>query len=646
MSPLTRSTIHALALENGLPFAVLVERASGEVVLVNEPFRTLFGLADESLADDPLRAAAATFEDPAAFLAGNADPTAMRRDRLRQRNGCTIERQVRAVFEDGHIAGWVWSCTDVTADEDALARVARVTEFYRVVLDALPANLAVFSPDGVYEYVTPSAIADPAVREWIIGKTDEEYGAMRGLPPAVSQQRAQRIRDCTERAESRTFEESFTTRTGEPRHFRRYVSPVIDAQGTVRHVLGYGLDITEQRLTEEQLRQSQKMDAVGRLAGGVAHDFNNLITIIAGYADCLREEIELTDERQHLVEGILDAGERASELTRQLLSFSRRAIIEPRVISINAVVEDTMLLLRRLLGEHIIMQLALTTLPTAVRADAGQLKQVLMNLAVNARDAMPSGGTLTLTTVRRQVDSPVEAAALHLPVGEYIELKVTDTGIGMSEDVRSHLFEPFFTTKPVGKGTGLGLSMVYGIVTQAGGQMQVDSTEGTGSSFRALLPALPAHVVPVDDTTVVPARALHHGTETLLVAEDEAGVRDFISRTLTRLGYTVLAADCGAEAVRLASEHAGTIDLLVADVVMPDFGGRTLWDALSSTRPDLRVLFISGYSDDTTLVGLTSAQEAFMHKPFGVDALGARVRALLDASAPAARTAARRSTPR
>jgi CheY-like chemotaxis protein len=309
------------------------------------------------------------------------------------------------------------------------------------------------------------------------------------------------------------------------------------------------------------------------------------------------------------------------------------------VISVNAVVEDTMLLLRRLLGENIIMQLALTASPTTVRADAGQLKQVLMNLAVNARDAMSSGGTLTLATVRRQVESPADAAALHLPIGDYIELKVTDTGVGMSEDVRSHLFEPFFTTKPVGKGTGLGLSMVYGIVTQAGGQLQVDSTEGVGSSFRAFLPALPADVIPVDDTAVLPSRNHHHGTETLLVAEDEAGVRDFIARTLTRLGYTVLAADCGAEAVRLASEHAGTIDLLIADVVMPDFGGRPLWDALSAARPDLRVLFISGYSDDNTMAGLTSTAEAFMHKPFGVDALGARVRALLDASAPAERTA-------
>ena len=306
----------------------------------------------------------------------------------------------------------------------------------------------------------------------------------------MSRQRTQLIRDLVENGQSKTFEESFLTRAGERRYFRRFLSPVYDTDGVIQHILGYGLDITEHRVTEDQLRHAQKIDALGRLAAGVAHDFNNLLTVILGCGEGLRDEIAPDDERQRLVEGILDAGDRATELTKQLLSFSRRAAAEPQVLDVNTVVETTLSMLRRLLGEHIMIRLALSSEPAMVRADPGQLQQVLLNLSVNARDAMASGGTLTLSTRQRRIELPVEVAALGLPRGEYVELLVTDTGTGMSEDVRAHLFEPFFTTKPVGKGTGLGLSMVYGIVLQAGGQLQVDSTVGVGSTFRVLLPAV------------------------------------------------------------------------------------------------------------------------------------------------------------
>ena len=625
------ASIYALALESGLPVAILIERVGGEVVLVNDRFRVMFDLAATDR-DDPLGTAAATFHQPDAFLAGRSSDAVPRQDRLRQRSGRTIDRKVRALYDGDDLTGWVWSCTDVTEEQEAVGAVARVTDFHRRVLDALPAQLAVFSPTGVYEYVTPSAIADPDVREWIVGKTDEQYGAFRGLPTEVSRQRTQLIRDLVESGESKTFEESFLTRAGERRYFRRFLSPVYDTDGVIQHILGYGLDITEHRVTEDQLRHAQKIDAVGRLAAGVAHDFNNLLTVILGCGEGLREEIAPDDERQRLVDGILDAGDRATELTKQLLSFSRRAAVEPQVLNVNTVVETTLTMLRRLLGEHIMIRLALSTEPAAVRADLGQLKQVLLNLSVNARHAMASGGTLTLSTRQRRIELPVEAAALGLPRGDYVELLVADTGTGMSEDVRLHLFEPFFTTKPVGKGTGLGLSMVYGIVTQAGGQLQVDSTVGVGSTFRVLLPAVAMEAASFPSGAHTPLLIPTAGKETLLLVEDEVSVRTFIDRTLSRLGYTVLCAGCGSEAVQLANDFSGVIDLMIADVVMPDFGGRELLRAIEEMRPQARVIFISGYADDNTVVDATSPRQAFMQKPFGIDALAAQVRALLDST--------------
>ena len=385
----------------------------------------------------------------------------------------------------------------------AEATLAEVMAFYERVMEALPAQLAVFSPDGVYEYVTPSAIADPETREWIVGKTDVEYAAVRGLPPEVVAQRQARVQRVVRTKEPETFEESFTTRTGEIRHFRRHVVPVFNADGEVQHVLGYGLDITEQRRAEEQLRHSQKMDAVGRLAGGVAHDFNNLLTVIGGFTECLQDD--LTDQQQlAMLASIREATDRATELTRQLLSMSRRQVTEPLLLDLGDVVRDTMQMLGRLLNDRVTVTLALTPGLPPVQADVGQLKQVLMNLAVNARDAMPDGGTLTLATAEVAVDDAPPPRFQGLPPGMWVELTVTDTGTGMSDTVKGQIFEPFFTTKPQGKGTGLGLSIVYGIITQAGGHIAVDSTPGWGSAFRLYLPV--AHTPEPSPAAQTPAK--------------------------------------------------------------------------------------------------------------------------------------------
>ena len=363
--------------------------------------------------------------------------------------------------------------------------------FYERVLEALPAQLAVFSPDCRYQYATPSAIRDPELRQWLVGKTDLDYGALRNLPTEVVERRMATIRRVVETKEERTFEESFTTRTGEVRHFRRFVTPVLDVEGTVLHVLGFGIDITEQRRAEEQVQHAQKMEAIGRLAGGVAHDFNNLLTVIGGYADCLKDTT-LDDDQRSMLQAIGEAADRGSDLTRQLLAMSRKAASRPTVFHLREMVENTTQMLRRLLSERIAIRLDIDPETPAVRADVGQLKQVLMNLVVNARDAMPEGGLLTISTAPHHVGPADFNPARGVPTGRYTELRVTDSGLGMDADLKARIFEPFFTTKEVGKGTGLGLSTVYGIVKQSAGHVFVESAPGAGSSFFVLLPAVEA----------------------------------------------------------------------------------------------------------------------------------------------------------
>jgi two-component system, cell cycle sensor histidine kinase and response regulator CckA len=414
------------------------------------------------------------------------------------------------------------------------------------------------------------------------------------------------------------FEETLRTPDGASLHYRRMVSPVCDANGNVQHVLGYGLDITAQRNAEDELRHAQKMEAIGRLAGGVAHDFNNLITIIGGFADCLHDTFDATDERRETVQAIRDAAERAAGLTRQLLSFSRRAPIELAPLDVHVVIGETVVMLQRLLSEQVHLSVDLQSEHRWIRADVGQLRQVLLNLAVNARDAMPRGGVLTIGTRDVEHDD-----------GRRLELRVTDTGVGMSDEVRARIFEPFFTTKPPDQGTGLGLSTVYGIVKQASGQLLVDSALGHGSTFRVLWPLVGQPEQKVPHPAVIPRLNATHNTEVILVAEDEAGVRQLVTRILKNAGYQVLEAMCGTDALAVVELHEGPIDLLLSDVVMADFGGRTLADAARVLRPDLRVLYMSGYADEDNLVEKAEPLDAFLDKPFSVAGLLTAVRTLL-----------------
>jgi CheY-like chemotaxis protein len=368
------------------------------------------------------------------------------------------------------------------------------------------------------------------------------------------------------------------------------------------------------------------MEAVGRLAGGVAHDFNNLITVIGGFAETLDGTFDADDPRQEAVLSIREAASRASGLTRQLLSFSRRAPIELTTLDVHEVVLDTVHLLERVIGEKIRVSLALHAAKHHIRADAGQFKQVLLNLVLNARDAMPNGGDLRIVTRKA---SPQTLRDLNLDATRqgYLELEVTDTGVGMTSDTMARVFEPFFTTKGPEKGTGLGLSTVYGIVSQIGGQVTVSSLLERGSTFRVIVPASAAPSGKSRDDHE--ATAFPGEMATLLVAEDEDGVRLLVTRILRAQGHRVLEVSSGTDAMRVVETHDGPIDLLVTDVVMGDFGGRTLADAARVVRPQLRVLYMSGYPDEDNLLDVENPTESFLKKPFTVEALKTRVDLLL-----------------
>ena len=390
-------------------------------------------------------------------------------------------------------------------------------------------------------------------------------------------------------------------------------------------------DITDRRQLEDQLRQSQKMEAVGRLAGGVAHDFNNLLTTILGYTTLLLQRADMSEEPDRRLVEIKRAAERAAGLTRQLLAFSRRQVVAPRVTDLNRVVAEIEDMLRRLIGEDIDLAFNPAPEPAWVRADPGQLEQVVMNLVVNARDAMPRGGRLSIEITHLDQKQRLTQGDVTLLPGFCVALIVRDTGCGMDPETVAHVFEPFFTSKDFGEGTGLGLSIVYGIVQQSGGHIMIDSEPGSGSSFTIYLPLVEAEAAP--DAQGTRAYSLD-GNETLLLVEDEGPVRKLASEMLTRHGYTVIEAASGPEALALAECHAATIDLLVTDVVMPKMSGGELVERLLPAHPKLRVLYISGYNDDAIVRhGVSHSDSAFLQKPFSYEAFVAKVRDVLDRGA-------------
>ncbi len=384
----------------------------------------------------------------------------------------------------------------------------------------------------------------------------------------------------------------------------------------------------ERKNLEAQILQSRKLEAVGRLASGVAHDFNNLLTVIVGRSEFVRQRLSRHDLPYQDVDLIIATAKRAASLTRQLLAFSRKQMLQPRVLDLNAVVTEIEPMLSRLIGEHIHLRLALASELGAVRADRGQFEQVIVNLAINARDAMPTGGQLVIETGNVHLDEADSRRTEGVQPGPHVMLVVSDSGVGMSAETKTHLFEPFFTTKGPDGGTGLGLATVYGVVRQSGGAISVSSDLGQGASFRMYLPRVEEAVEPIERARLLTGSP--HGSETVMLVEDEEQVRAVAREFLQAHGYTVLEARHGDEALAISARHRGSIDLLVTDLVMPRMGGRELVRRLASARPRMKVLYVSGYSDDT-IVSADSLDAPFLEKPFASDALARKVREVLDA---------------
>jgi two-component system, cell cycle sensor histidine kinase and response regulator CckA len=419
-----------------------------------------------------------------------------------------------------------------------------------------------------------------------------------------------------------------------------YVSvkfPLFDAAGRPYAVSGISTDLTELKRTEEQLRHVQKMDAIGRLAGGIAHDFNNLLTVINGYSGMLLDELDATDPARASVTEILDAGERASGLTRQILAYSRKQVLEPNIWNLNTIVAEMTSMIGRLVGEDVSFVTSLVHDKSLVLVDRGQVEQIILNLVVNARDAMPDGGKLTIETALVVLDEQYVSTHLEVTPGPHVMLAVSDTGHGIPQDVSARIFEPFFTTKDVGKGTGLGLSVVFGIVKQSGGSISVYSEPGVGTTFRIYFPQVAQPGAVEQPAARAPAQeiALLRGSETILLVEDEEAVRLFAANVLRRQGYEVLEAHNGLHAIELLERTESKVRLIVTDVVMPEMGGPALVAKLHDLHPELPVLYMSGYAERAVVHnGLVKSKQAFLQKPFTPIVLARKVREVLDRATP------------
>jgi len=430
-------------------------------------------------------------------------------------------------------------------------------------------------------------------------------------------------------AEPDAVEFRLRTASGDLRWILSKVSPIRDERGRVQHIGGFAVDITERHQTEERAHQHQKLEAVAQLAGGVAHDFNNLLTVILSYTAILVDQLGPDHALRRDVEEIKRAGERAATLTRQLLAFSRQQPLQPRRINVNAIVATTETMLRRLVGDNIELHTVLSPDLPEIVADPGQIEQVIINLAANARDAMPRGGTLTIETMSVALDEPPAGDAVDPTIPSHIVLTVTDTGVGMDEPTQSHIFEPFFTTKSAGRGIGLGLATVHGIVQQSGGIIRVSSEAGAGTAIRIYFPRAATKRMPVEaaDSESPSQRAV----ETILLVEDDERVRAVAAASLRRYGYFVLEAKSGAEALRLCEERGDTIRLMVTDILTSEIEGRELAERARRLCRGLRVLFMSGYSDRSVVShALLGAGTAFIEKPVTPERLARRVREVLD----------------
>jgi len=522
----------------------------------------------------------------------------------RRKDGSLFPVEVNCTVIELERTYWLAVVRDVTERRRASRALEESHNLLQAVVEGTPDAVFVKDRQGRYVLINQAgaAMLGRSV-EQILGRDDCE---LLGLEESREMRERDRLTLTT--GEPTTFEETLTVGGGS-RTVLVTKGCYRDQSGEILGLVGIARDVSDLKRLEAQFRQAQKMEAVGQLAGGIAHDFNNLLTVINTYSEMLLESLEPDDSRREMLADIRGAGLRAATLTRQLLAFSRQQILQPKIVDLNELLLQLGKLLQRLLGEDVELRLELEPSLGRARVDVGHFEQAIINLAVNARDAMPDGGRLVLSTANATI------------AGEpFVRVAVGDSGHGIDESVRPHLFEPFFTTKGPGRGTGLGLAMVYGFVKQSGGHLEVDSEVGRGTTFNLHLPR--AGEGPPQATT----RSWPRGTETLLLVEDERAVRDLASRVLRECGYTVLEAADGEEALLVARRYSGQVDLLVTDIIMPRMSGRSLAEQLLRQNPGLRVLFISGYP----LGQVVALTEAYLHKPFGPAELCQRVRDLLD----------------
>lgn len=519
--------------------------------------------------------------------------------------------------------------------EERTAELIAQREYLRSIVDANPNLIFAKNWEGQFTMVN-QALAEvfETTAKNLIGKRDADFNSNEEEVECF----ARDDREVMETLQAKFIAEEPITnaRTGETRWFQTIKVPLrVPGEHSIQ-VLGVSTDITKRkqaeealRQSEEQLRQSQKLEAIGQLAGGVAHDFNNLLTVIGGYSDLLLRSLD-EDQHRQKVEEVKKASERAASLTRQLLAFSRKQILQPVVLNLNDIVPDMDKMLRRLIGADIDLLTVMEPELGQVKADAGQIEQVLMNLAVNARDAMPSGGKLTIQTANVYLDDSYIRHHVTIQPGPYVVLAVSDTGCGMDAETQAHIFDPFFTTKEAGKGTGLGLSTVYGIVKQSGGNIWVYSEVGKGTTFKIYLPRV-CEAIEQREEEEVARTGMQGGTETILLVEDEGIVRQLVRDVLESNGYRVLVATSGDEALQISERYQGLISLLMTDVVMPQMGGREVAERLALSRPEIKVLYMSGYTNGSIFHhGVLDEGIAFLEKPFTLESVTHKVREVLD----------------
>ena len=623
-------------ITEGATDAVFVKDLNGRYLMINSAGAALIGRSVEEVIG----------KDDSALLSPDTGPAVMELDRKVVASGITQTYEERATGADGisrlylstkgpyrdahgEIAGLLGICRDITARKRAEEEIRQSQQKLRIHFEHTP--LAVIEWDLEFRVTAwnPSA-------ERIFGYSRQEALGRHAtfIIPAQYRPQVDEVwqRLLKQEGGARSTNDNLT-KDGRTISCEWYNTPLVDDSGRVLGVASLAQDISERVALEERLRHSQKMEAVGRLAGGVAHDFNNLLTVILGYSQILADNVPARSKMADSTAQIKSAAERAAGITRQLLAFSRKTVLRPRVINLNDVLLNLDSLLRRLIGEDI----EILTVPAndlgSVKADAGQIEQVIMNLALNSRDAMPRGGKLILETANVTLDDSYARDHQSVPPGRYIMLAVSDTGSGMSLETQSRIFEPFYTTKEVGKGTGLGLSMVYGIVKQSGGSIWVYSEPDRGTSFKIYLPRVdqPADSFP-DENRANPVR---RGSETILLVEDDPQLRQLSSTVLAHSGYNVLVAATPEEGLDICKKNHRQIRLLVTDVVMPRINGRELAEQILKVCPNLRVLYISGYTGNAIVhYGVLEEGIWFLPKPFTLSALVAKVREVLDAATP------------